>query len=772
MIRRYLQRKRYFQKLARWYRSKKRNAQLKYNDFMDNVAQTSLFLALVLPHILYITIALLLKYFTPSLVRYLATSTILSDLISFYIPFVRTIIVVFKYKNICTLLEKEREESLDAAATSGASSKTDSDLIKDENKGSGMFSFFRSNTSSSSSRSSKARKSKVADAYKNAAAKSSSNIKSKTTSFKSKKMNSSSSSSTAKATASAILDTNELDDLTQEASQLLKYWTVYAILTALISLATLTPILGRIFYNANPTNAKKAAASISRWKRANSRVPWMDKIKLSTQFLDECKLFFFAWLRLLPTSLTSLNRQAREEKEAAGSNKKEKSTATGSNIGSGGGVKNRIKALEKQSKISASIQKSTSIRRKYQSGKPNEAPFSNQPLDIMFERLAPIAIAFVSTSTSIVNDAVHNSDAELTGLDSFKTKCITFCTTVLNAMVWTKLISAKTKTFIENTFNQCRSLLPAAITLLMPSYFTNYGVIFVRLVVPSANSSSAYNAYKSIKKELGGVESIFNSDGIVDEKWITISLTMIRFLQYWALQVIVCSILSSFAPVLAWIPLSTHMTWIVWAYLQLEAGTKKLYDILEWDLVAFGILKANPLLSQSKEDKAAGKKDPDLNETMTMQLFQSIMKKVPSSLKSGELTNDGENETSPEESNDNKISSDAESTKNSQAVSESKTTEKSNDKTGPEKTSNLAVKKTKDGKETEHKASKMENKANKCKDPKEEEEGTLTVSTTNLKGTKEKGTDSLGDNSESSHSRDENDYVCISSKDNVEKKTK
>jgi hypothetical protein len=66
-------------------------------------------------------------------------------------------------------------------------------------------------------------------------------------------------------------------------------------------------------------------------------------------------------------------------------------------------------------------------------------------------------------------------------------------------------------------------------------------------------------------------------------------------------------------------------------------NTKKLYDTLEWDLVAFGILKSNSSLSPRGSGDTG--KETDVNETTTMQLFNSIIKKIPSKLEVGNATN-------------------------------------------------------------------------------------------------------------------------------------
>jgi hypothetical protein len=43
-------------------------------------------------------------------------------------------------------------------------------------------------------------------------------------------------------------------------------------------------------------------------------------------------------------------------------------------------------------------------------------------------------------------------------------------------------------------------------------------------------------------------------------------------------------LLASFAPLLAWIPLSTHATWLLWAYIQLESSTRRIYGWFEGEI--------------------------------------------------------------------------------------------------------------------------------------------------------------------------------------------
>ncbi len=589
------------------------------------MAQTSLILALLLPHILYIITISTFKYLTPSLVQYLATSTIAADLISFYIPLWKTLIVVLKYKHVCDIGQRDKPTTItDTDTTTHA--RVDESESESMKKSTGYFSFLYKSTLRPTGT--------VADEYKKAIT----NKKSNNNSNKggggpipTKK------SSSQKHTQTKEFNVNEINATSKEATELLKYWIVYGIITSFIHIATLLPILGRIFYNANPINAKKAATSISKWRTTKKNISLLDKIKIPTSVLEEIKLFFFSWLRLLPTSLTLLSFNNNNTTNSNNSSTTITNTAT-NNTGS---VKNRIKAMEKQSTTT------TSSRRRSSSKTTNTYnSFSNQPLDIMYEKLSPIV---TSTNAILVrssnnNNNYNNNTTISNPLDSFKAKVILFSQTMLNAMVWTKIISESTKELIENTFSQCRQLLPAALTLTMPSYFTTYGVIYVQFIVPHANSTTTYNEFYCQYNNRHEVLSIIDKDGCINEKWISISLRIIHYLQYWTIQAILSSILISFAPVLAWIPLSTHLIWLLWAYVQLESKTKRLYNIMEFDLLAFGILKTDRTLFVSCDEEGRGKKMDHnsgndsasvIKDTVTMQFLNSIMETVPSNLSKG-----------------------------------------------------------------------------------------------------------------------------------------
>jgi len=734
MIRRYLRKKKYHQRVKRWYIRKKTKIQMKYNNFVNQVAQTSLFLALLLPHVLYMISTILLKYLSPSILRYLAVKTILSDIISFYIPLYKTFMLVYKYKTLCAMIEQ------DETTTKSAVDVTTKGQINEKgeptsNTG-GILSFFRSSRKS---------KSHVADEYKKGANKMKYNRLTKA----------SSSRSTSKQMNSIIKSHNEeMNAYSNEAADLLKYWIVYALLAAMIQTATLIPILGRILYNANPTNARKAAA-VSKWGGGRGRrTSWFDTIKISFEFMMECKLIFFVWLRLLPTSFTAL----RTSSSSPSKNTHVKDNKTDEQVSNVSSVKSRIKQLE-HSKLSS--KKSQSYNAAY---KKLDNSFSNQPLDIVYNKLAPIATALATTSTNIVNTTAQNSITEhersinkneLTGtnLQSLIGKGISFCRTLLDAMVWTKAIKESTKHQIITTLHQCTSLLPAAITLLMPSYFTNYGVIYVRLVVPSANSSKAYASFKDFQKQNGTIQKTDKDDDII-YKWLNVSNSMLLYLQYWTIQVVISWLLIKIAPVLAWVPLSTHMTWLLWAYVQMEFRTKRLYDFLKDELVAFGIVGEIGGTDDGNLTKKDTKKDLDVSNTITMQFINKIVQKLPSSVNQSK-SSDTDNEVTDDKIHDSEVKKVSSEISNSSSNDVRSSNE--NDSQVKQVSSEIPKPSRKENEESDDNDRKVKNLSSKTSKFSGGESDDVTEKAEELNSVKDTKTS------------EDNEYVCISESETVEK---
>jgi len=538
-IRRYIKKKRYVERVLSWYRKKRSKVLKKYDIFVDNVAQTSMVLALLLPHILYCSVAVSLKYFAPKLVQYLATKTILTSCISVYYPVLKTLLVIHRWVDVVAM-----------TITTPKTTDDDSSMSKKLfGNGWGFISIFQK------------KKSGVADKYLQVAAKNTSQVSKKKTAL-------------SKDQGSVIEGSQRFseDEIVKVVKEQLKYWVVYSFLSAMFLTFSLLPVIGRILSKASGPAVSHGTST--RWRQ--SRVSFLGKIKLSKEFIDELKMAFFVWLNLLPTSITKGDVGAKHAKT-----KTAKKNQVAGSLGS---------------------------RMKLES-------FSNQPLEIVYKRISLLALSVVQSSNSLKpvdSNVTVNSDGKNESRKSIMSKVISSCSSLFDAMVWVNLISNSTKSRVISILTECVDLLPAAITLLMPSYFTCYGLIYVRLVVPVSNSVRVLHVLNTCSKDNTTVN-------------LTQDLSrVIRYLRYWVIHFIFISLLKSFTPILNWIPMATHMQWIFWAYVQLESSTLYLYDVFEYELMAFGFLNVHV------SDDVNGHVELDVNDTVVVKVFQSILKRLPS----------------------------------------------------------------------------------------------------------------------------------------------
>jgi len=560
MLRRYIQKKKYAQRVKTWYTNKKAKAVMKYERFVEKVAKTSMLLALLLPHIIYVVGVSLIKYFMPQVVGYFSNQTILADVLGLYWPFVKSIHVIHKWRSF-GLMEKVN----DAAS-----------IVDDKNnngKGSGSESKKDGIDQANAATSTRSimnmfRRKKVSENYEAA-------LREKSRSS-STKNNSKTSTDKRKVAVAQIRLNDEQRQVGEEISELLQYWVVFALLLGMSKICMLLPLFGRFLSN---MSLNKSASSLKTpWGRR--KISWLEKIKPSVEFFNECKLFFFVWVQVLPTSIVGSASTKR----------------TASAINTKSDIKSRIVAFEKGDT---------------KNGKTS-VPFANRPIDILFQKLSPAVIA-LNSSTSRILDQIETDNPDNSKKQSFVVRCLTWCRTFLDVMVWTKLISEKTKRTIISTLSECSDLLVCLPTFFMPSYFTSYGIVYIHLIVPSANSVNCRNAYQKRPKSTTNTELV---------KMINRAL---RYLQYWVIQCILSWIISSFSPILSWIPFSTHIIFLVWAYFQLESVSNLIYDVFESELVAFGILKIH-----AHKDNSDNQSSPDLNNTITMKLLKNLAKRVPS----------------------------------------------------------------------------------------------------------------------------------------------
>ena len=370
--------------------------------------------------------------------------------------------------------------------------------------------------------------------------------------------------------------------LREEGMELLKYWVVYALLCAVFRALSLLPVVGTLITAASPT---ASSASQYRWKAPPQpgRIGKMiSALRPTERLLKEVQLLFYVWLLCLPTSLTgaAVDGDVRDELMTP--------------------LKHRVSEWE------ASI------------GSGDR----NRPLNIVYRCFAPIVVSVADFSVQLAREGRNVGGGVGSGIDaggenaanvgartrtassilaSLLGKAIGFVRSMLQVTVFMKMISPATSDWILMTISDGAALLPAAITLLMPGYFTEFGVLYVSNVVPSANSTVARD----------------NDDGG----------SMMRCLKYWIIHTLLSSLVASLRPLLAWIPLSTHAIWILWAYVQLEPVTTRLHAFLERELILFGLLHSFPVAGSGNGEDKEG-----IDQTMTVKLFRkasSILPKTP-----------------------------------------------------------------------------------------------------------------------------------------------
>lgn len=527
ILRQYIQKHRYVERTQRWFR-RKHNAFIKqYNEVVRSVSETSILLALLLPHLLYVVGVVALHYVAPWLLRYFALHTPTTTIISLWIPIVRTVMFLHRWNQYGSIDYVEDDKAVDGAASPNGSATTT-----------------RKRTTGSAT-------SRAAERYLDATMKSS--------------------DSTAATRGKKRMDRISTDQalLRAEGMDLLRYWVVYALLYALLRALSMLPVVGNLV----TATAAKTAQKTSRWAAAPAKPgrigTMISSLRPSEQLLKETKMVFFIWLLYLPTSLTGA---AVENTSKASQSVKDKVSAWETKIGSGD---------------------------------------LNRPINIVYNRLAPIAVSVADfslqltregrnqngKSTATASSSVQTSTAS-SMLASLLTKCIGFIRSVLEVTVFTRMISPSTRDWILTAIADGAALLPAAITLVMPGYFTEFGVLYVANVVPAANSTVARDA------EAG--------------------TPMARYLRYWVIHTLLSGLLASFRPVLVWIPLSTHATLILWAYIQLEPVVSKLYALVEWELTAFGLFRA-----QKDMKDGDGKPAHDIDKTVTLQLLRKASSMLP-----------------------------------------------------------------------------------------------------------------------------------------------
>ena len=485
----------------------------RYYNVVDQVAETSMSLALLLPHLLYIGGCLALKLTLPSLLRYTANGTYTYELISLYYP-------VFRTARLISVKQSQAKKGYSSTVNT-----SNADKSKQQTRGSVASRWLGATTADTGS------------------------------------------SSKSKLTTKDDSRNSKIMDIDTEASMLLRYWVVYGLIFSMMKAIVLIPFIGPYLSVSGTTAAALnktptvTGARFSSFRLLNSK--WISYLIPTPYFFYEVRLTFFIWLRLLPTSKTANN-------------------------------------LDNESSSSSASRKRKS---KYEY-------LSLSPLDMIYKKLAPIALSLADKSNAVASSATNrlnkhtpdNSKNSVSTIVSIGNKL----SSILDLAVLVRVISSKNKDRIVTLVSESYALLPACITLFMPSRFTSYGCIYASAIIPAANSANCEtslgtqghlrgtNAYKKAKED------------------------RILYLKYWVMNALFLLLLDFvFFTFLQWVPLSTHMTLLVWISLNMPLICKKAYEYLEYELVMFGVLDVEYI------------ENYDMEKTLTVRFFKKLSSSIP-----------------------------------------------------------------------------------------------------------------------------------------------
>lgn len=206
-----------------------------------------------------------------------------------------------------------------------------------------------------------------------------------------------------------------------------------------------------------------------------------------------------------------------------------------------------------------------------------ELTHETRPIPLLYKRAVPVVTGVFNVVSTAIPANIWQTLVLKTG-------------SVLELAVLIKLMSTETKEWLVHVLEESRQLLPPAVSLLMPGFLTEYGVVYVQILVPCAK----------------GVKSV------------TLEETT-AWLEYWVLHGLVSSLLTWWAPLLWWIPFSTHFTFLLWCNLQLPKTIHKWYNTFEEELQAFGLLEM-------------GDKDLQVDRTVTASMLRTLASSLPSAV--------------------------------------------------------------------------------------------------------------------------------------------
>jgi len=236
--------------------------------------------------------------------------------------------------------------------------------------------------------------------------------------------------------------------------------------------------------------------------------------------------------------------------------------------------------------------------------------YSTSTVDIVYSRaIAPLLVPIAKAADG-ENYRQNIIEVGIKQLDLF-----------LSAMVFMKAVSSERKYRILHVLTESLDLLPASLTILMPSMFTAYGCVYVGNFISAGSSARCDASIIRCEKSASYVAE--------NEVRLTKAYNLrVRWLRYWCIFGNMTVLLHQLSYILSWIPFSTHATlaFLIWLQLPVYGGGSFMYDVLKVELIGFGFIEINDdfnasktltmkLLSQFTSLKDKGEEqDEDLNE--------------------------------------------------------------------------------------------------------------------------------------------------------------
>jgi hypothetical protein len=387
----------------------------------------------------------------------------------------------------------------------------------------------------------------------------------------------------------------EMEALRVEIIDMLEYWVVYAVLHAIVRTGRLLPFVGHVLDYYATISDVDTTTTIASSKGGGGLFGKISRtggsyyarwLRPSGKFVEEATLVLFVWLRHMPSFVGG--EDVREGISRALS------------------PKGPIYPVEHS-----------------RFGNNNDG----RPVSVLYRKLSPAVLATMNSSAFLMRGGGGGGGGGVRnkGESTLVSVAIQKFHSLLDVLVLVRMMSVESKDWLIMTIVESSALLPALTTLLMPSYFTKYGVIYVSLVVPAGYTIASCDAMRGGNAGRGGGRR--DVEGIAMAKKIDDSS---RYLKFWIVHAALSMILAYLAPVLSWMPLSTHATWLIWAYVQLRSSTRAIYGWFEGEF---------------------GKKS--LSDTAVARSARWVMAALPSNVKDdGESKNEDTSKMGNEKSKD------------------------------------------------------------------------------------------------------------------------